>query len=67
MVGNEEGNEGWFMSLEVGVCDNNSSDLDTNTILLNCLGFNEDEELILDVLTGNLQPYVQKRVSHDPI
>ena len=56
-----------FLSLEEGVCDKNSSDIDTNTILLNCLGFNKDEELLLDVLTGNLQPYVQKRVSHDPI
>ena len=56
MVENEEGNEGWFLSLEEGVCDKNSSDLDANTILLNCLGFNEAEEVLLDVLAVNLQP-----------
>ena len=41
MVGNEIGNEGWFLSLEGGVCDKNSSDLDANTILLNRLGWNK--------------------------
>ena len=36
------------MSLEEGVCEKHSVDLDANTILLNCLGFNEAEEVLID-------------------
>ena len=71
-VGNEGVNEGLFLSLEEGVCDNNSADLDTDKILLQHIGFIEAEEVILDrekgvsVLAGNLHPEVQKRVSREP-
>ena len=51
-----------FLFLEEGLCDQHYVDIDTNTILLNRLGFNEAEEVILDrengiwALVGNLQP-----------
>ena len=48
LVGNEGVNEGWFLLLEEGLCDQHYVDLDANTILLNLLGFNESEGVLLD-------------------
>ena len=40
-ISNDGGDEGWFMSLEEGVCYQHSADLDYETILLQSIGFIE--------------------------
>ena len=49
MVRNEGVNEGLFLLLEEGLFDHHSADIDSNTILLNRLGFNEAEEVLIDL------------------
>ena len=63
-IGGDGGDEGWFISLEEGVYDQNSVDIDSETILLQSIGFVEAEEGILYqekivwVLASGLQPEV---------
>ena len=39
LIGNNGGEEGWFLLMEEGVCDQHSSDLEAEAILLQRLGF----------------------------
>ena len=38
-IGNDGGDEGFFLLLEEGICDQHSADIDAETIILQRFGF----------------------------